>query len=304
MGTPEFAVPCLEALCDSDSVCAVFTQPDKPKGRGNKVTKSPVKEYAESRSIPVFQPMSLRRGDDAEIALKTIESLSPDLIIVTAYGQILPESILTLPKYGCINMHASILPKLRGAAPIQYALLNGDKRTGVTSQQMGTGLDTGDMLITETLTIGEDETAPELTERLSKLAAKVMADTIIALKSGSLNPVKQIDSDSTYAPMIQKEMSLIDFSGDIEKENNKIKAITGYAFFEGKRIKILRSFITDKLSKTPVGTLISEGGKLFVNIGGKLLGISELQLEGGKKQTAEQFLPGHKITDGMVLTDE
>ena len=195
MGTPEFAVPCLRTLAESGhEVAAVFTQPDKPKGRGYKMIPTPVKAAALEYGFPVYQPLSLRKGEDAEEAMRILREAAPELIVVTAYGQILPKEILELPKYGCINIHASLLPGYRGAAPINWVLLNGEKETGVTSMQMSEGLDTGDMLIKRATDIGENETYEELYARLSAMGGEVLAETIDALEKSTLSPEVQDDS--------------------------------------------------------------------------------------------------------------
>ena len=199
---------------------AVFTQPDRPKGRGYKMIPPPVKKCAEEYSIPVFQPLSLRKGEDAEKSMTALREISPELIIVVAYGQILPKEVLELPKYGCINIHASLLPEYRGAAPIQRCILDGKTRTGVTSMMMEEGLDTGDMLIKKELEIGKNETASELHDRLSEMGAEVLLETVKAVENGSLSPVKQDDSLSTYAKMITKDMSALDFSKSAEEIHN------------------------------------------------------------------------------------
>lgn len=195
MGTPDFAVPCLKALIDSgENVTAVFTQPDKPKGRGYKLAPPPVKDLALTYNIPVYQPLSLKKGEDAEASLKIIKELSPDLIVVVAYGKILPKAVLDAPKYYCINVHASLLPKYRGAGPIQWSVLNGEKVTGVTTMLMAEGVDTGDMLLSSSLEIGENETASELHDRLSVLGAELLLETVKGVKLGSITPIPQDDS--------------------------------------------------------------------------------------------------------------
>ena len=206
MGTPDFAVPCLKALVDAKhNVQAVFTQPDKPRGRGNKLVPTPVKKFAIECNIPVYQPTGLRKGNDAESSLQVLQELNPDLIVVVAYGQILPKSILDLPKYRCINIHASLLPKYRGAGPIQRCILDGETLTGVTSMYMEEGLDTGDMLIKEEITIGKNMIADELHDALSEMGAEVLLKTIQAIEDGSIVRTPQDDSKSTYAKMITKE---------------------------------------------------------------------------------------------------
>ncbi|MDE5993716.1 MAG: methionyl-tRNA formyltransferase, partial [Oscillospiraceae bacterium] len=245
MGTPDFAVPCLKALIDSgENVTAVFTQPDKPKGRGYKLTPPPVKEVALTHNIPVYQPLSLKKGEDAETAMKTITELAPDLIIVVAYGKILPKAILDAPKY-CINVHASLLPKYRGAGPIQWSVLNGEKVTGVTTMLMAEGIDTGDMLLSKSTEIGENETASELHDRLSELGAEVLLETVKAVKSDSLTPVPQEDSQSTHAPMLTKDMCPIDFSKSAQEVHNQIRGLSAFpcatTVLDGKRLKVYRS---------------------------------------------------------------
>lgn len=211
MGTPDFAVPSLKRLIENKhNIKAVFTQPDRPKGRGHKLAFSPIKEVAIENDIPVFQPLSFK---DQQV-VDNLKSLAPELIVVVAYGRLLPQSVLDIPKYGCINVHGSILPKYRGAAPIQWSVLNGDKETGVTTMFMEKGLDTGDILKVLKTPIKEDETASELYDRLSFLGADVLEDTIADLVDGKLERKKQDDSKASYAPMLSKEMSNIDFAAN------------------------------------------------------------------------------------------
>lgn len=303
MGTPDFSVPCLKALAEGeDNVSAVFTQPDKPKGRGYKMIPTPVKTAASEYDLPVYQPQSLRKGEDAEKALAILRELNPDLIIVTAYGQILPQEILDLPKYGCINIHASLLPKYRGAAPIQWCILNGEKKTGVTSMMMEAGLDTGDMLMKCETEIGENETAQELWDRLSVMGGELLSDTIKALKAGELKREKQDDSQSCYSPMIKKEMSSLDFSWDAHKIHNTIRGITGFTMLNGKRLKIYRSALLDKESSDSLNGEIIDADNFTVKCGdGKLIRFDEIQLEGSKRMKTADFLRGKKLIKGTVL---
>ncbi|MBQ5314700.1 MAG: methionyl-tRNA formyltransferase, partial [Oscillospiraceae bacterium] len=248
MGTPDFAVPCLKALIDSDNkVTGVFTQPDKPKGRGYKLTPPPVKVLAEENNIPVFQPTSLKKGEDAENALKTLKELSPDLIVVVAYGKILPKEVLDVPKLYCMNVHASLLPKYRGAGPIQWSVLNGEKETGVTTMLMAEGLDTGDMLMKKSTEIGENETASELHDRLSLIGAELLIETIDAIKQGNVTPVKQNDDESSYSPMLTKDMCPVDFNKTAREIHNQIRGLSDWpcatAIMGEKRIKIYKSHI-------------------------------------------------------------
>lgn len=301
MGTPDFAVPCLEALCNnSHDVCGVFTQPDKPKGRGYKMIPTPVKVCAEKYNIPVYQPLSLKKGDDAESALDTLRELSPELIIVVAYGQILPESVLSLPKHGCINIHASLLPEYRGAAPIQWCILDGKTTTGVTSMMMEKGLDTGDMLIKKSLDIGENETASQLHDRLSALGAQVLIETVEAVENNTIKPEKQDDSLSCYAKMITKDMSRLDFNKDALTVHNIIRGITGFTMLSGKRLKIYSSVIEGESSSAP-GT-VADTDKFSVVCGdGKCVRFTEVQYEGSKRMKTEDFLRGHKLDKNIVL---
>ncbi|MBQ9956168.1 MAG: methionyl-tRNA formyltransferase [Ruminococcus sp.] len=303
MGTPDFAVPCLKALAESNhSVEAVFTQPDKPKGRGYKMIPTPVKASALEYGLTVHQPLSLRKGDDAVEAMETLKSIAPDLIVVTAYGQILPKEVLELPKYGCINIHASLLPAYRGAAPINWCILNGETRTGVTSMQMSEGLDTGDMLIKSETEIGENETYAELYERLSVMGGEVLLKTLTALEEGTLAPEKQDDSLSSYSPMIRKEMSALDFSKSAGELHNTIRGVTGFTMLGGKRLKIFRSEIVSGESDSAKNGEIVNPADFTVKCGdGKLLKFTEIQLEGSKRMKTEDFLRGKKLEKGEIL---
>ncbi|MDE7364727.1 MAG: methionyl-tRNA formyltransferase [Ruminococcus sp.] len=301
MGTPDFAVPCLKKLAESvHDVSAVFTQPDKPKGRGYKMIPTPVKATALEYNIPVYQPLSLRKGEDAENSLKILHDISPDLIVVTAYGQILPKEVLELPEYGCINIHASLLPKYRGAAPINWVLLNGEKETGVTSMQMSEGLDTGDMLIKKAVKIGENETYSELYSQLSEIGGDVLMETIAGLENNSLNPEKQDDSQSCYSPMIRKEMSRLDFTKSAEEVHNIIRGVTGFTTLSGKRLKVFSSEIADNITLTESGT-IADTEKFGVSCSDKVIVFNEIQLEGSKRMKTVDFLRGRKLTKGEKL---
>lgn len=305
MGTPDFAVPCLEALIKSEyEVVGVFTQPDKPKGRGYELAPPPVKVCALENNIPVFQPVSMRNGE----ALEIINSLNADLIIVVAFGKILPEEILKSVKYGCINIHASLLPKLRGAAPIQWSILNGDEVAGVTSMQMDVGLDTGDMLIKESIDIPDDMNAGELFDKLSKLGAKVLIDTIKSVEDNTLNPIKQDDSQSTYAAMLTKDMCPIDFNKSAREVHNHIRGLSPWPVattkINGKLLKIHKSQILDDNFSGVSGEVADNNNRLVVVCGdGKAVEILELQAEGKKKTDAASYLRGNKIELGTVLGD-
>lgn len=301
MGTPDFAVPCLRVLAESEhEVAAVFTQPDKPKGRGYKMIPTPVKAAAEEYGLPVYQPLSLRKGEDAENAMEILNNIAPDLIVVTAYGQILPKEILELPKYGCINIHASLLPKYRGAAPINWVLLNGEKTTGVTSMQMNEGLDTGDMLIKKSTDIGENETYSQLYSRLADMGGEVLTETIAALEKGELSPEKQDDSLSSYSPMIKKEMSSLDFTKSAEEIHNTIRGVTGFTMMNGKRLKVFASEISHNIAHGEAGT-IADAEKFAVSCGDGVVLFTEIQLEGSKRMKMADFLRGRKLEKGAKL---
>lgn len=300
MGTPDFAVPCLKALCESgENVSAVFSQPDKPKGRGYKLTPPPVKEYALTRSIPVYQPLSLKKGEDAEKAYEILSSLAPDLIVVVAYGKILPTRILSLPKTYCINIHASLLPRYRGAGPIQWSLLNGEKVTGVTSMIMADGIDTGDMLLKEETEIGENETADELHDRLSEMGARVLLDTVKALKEGTLKPVPQNEEEATHAPMLSKELCPIDFSKPAQEIHNQIRGLSSWpcavANIAGRRLKVYRSELDNIHHGGKAGDICDK--ERFTVICGDGFGITftEVQAEGGKRMKTADYLRGNKL---------
>lgn len=288
MGTPDFAVPCLEALInDGNEIQAVFTQPDKPRSRrGFTLTPSPVKVKAIENNIEVFQPMTLKDGE----ALSILQKLMPEMIVVAAYGKILPKEIIELPKYGCINIHASLLPEYRGAAPIQRVILDGRKKTGVTAMYMDIGLDTGDMLMKTEVEIGDNETADELHDKLSSAGAELIVKVVHDAKNGNLVREKQDDSKSCYAGMITKEMSKIDFSKSSQEIHNQIRALgTAYAVFNGKRIKILHTLLNDSSAKA--GTAISVN-PLIIACGSGSLEIVEVQPEGKKRMSAASFING------------
>lgn len=307
MGTPDFAVPCLQALIDNgENVQAVFTQPDKPKGRGYKMLPPPVKSLALTYNIPVYQPLSLKKGEDAENALNILKDLSPDLIIVVAYGKILPKEILELPKYYCINVHASLLPRYRGAAPIQWCVLNGEKETGVTTMLMAEGLDTGDMLLKESVAIGDDETASELHDRLSAVGAELLIKTISAVKIGTITREKQEDSLSNYASMITKDMCPIDFSLSAQQIHNKIRGLSAspcaVTMLNGKRLKIFKSTMSDKKKyDLAAGTVVNEKDFTVVCGDGYTVTFTEVQSEGGKRMKVSDFLRGNHIEKGICL---
>lgn len=301
MGTPEFAVPCLQRLIsDGEDVVGVFTQPDKPKGRGYTLAPPPVKEEALKHEIPVFQPKSMRDGE----ALTILQRLQPELIVVVAYGKILPKEILYFPKYHSVNIHASLLPKYRGSAPIQWCILNGETVTGVTSMLMDEGIDTGDMLLRAETEIPMDMTAGELHDVLASLGAEVLSRTVQAIRENRLNPVAQT-GESNYAPMLTKDLCPIDFSRSALEIHNQIRGLSPWpvatAMWQGKRLKIFRSELGEKTT-APAGTIVSTDGAIAVACGDHtVLRILELQQEGKKRMSAANFLIGHAIAEGTVL---
>ncbi len=301
MGTPEFSVPCLETLINSDNeVVGVFTQPDKPKGRGYEMTPPPVKICAIKHNIPVFQPVSMRNGE----ALEIINSLDADLIIVVAFGKILPKEILESVKYGCINIHASLLPKLRGAAPIQWSIINGETETGVTSMQMDVGLDTGDMLIKKSIVITENMNAGELHDALSQMGADVLIETINTIDN--LNPQKQDNELSNYAPMLSKELCPIDFSKSALEVHNKIRGLSPWPVattkISEKNYKIHKSQILNEKFCGVCGEVVDNNNRIVVMCGdGNCIEILEIQAEGKRKTDTASFLRGHKIELGTII---
>ncbi len=296
MGTPDFAVPALEALAKSEhTVCAVFTQPDKPRGRKMILTPPDVKVCAEKLGIPVFQPESMRTNE----ALEEVKMLNPDVAVVAAYGQILPKSVLDIPKYGCVNIHGSLLPKYRGAAPIQQSVLNGDRITGVTTMLMDVGLDTGDILLKKETEIGENETSGELFDRLAVLGAELILETLSLLEKGEIQPQRQDDSLATHTSKITKSLSPIDFTKPARDVHNKIRGLNPWpaatAKICGKKVKIHSSKLS-KLSGEP-GTILCTR-PLVVACGKNAVEIIELQPDGKKRMSAEAFVAGHKIALG------
>ena len=303
MGTPEFAVPSLRALVDSgDEVVAVVTQPDKPKGRGLEVAPPPTKVLAERHGIPVLQPAKIK----TEEFFNELKKFNPDLICVAAYGKILPKNILDLPHYGCINVHASLLPKYRGAAPINWAIIRGEKVTGITTMKMDEGMDTGDMLLKKEVPIEDEDTGETLSEKLSEIGARLLIETIRLLKEGQLNPIPQDHSQANYAPMLKKEDGKIDWQKSAEEIRNLIRGAlpwpSAYTNLEGKLLKIYKARLAEGGGK-PGEVMKSDSGILRVATGKGTIDILELQIEGGKKLQTQVFLRGRRIEEGMVLGD-
>ena len=294
MGTPDFAVPSLQKLLDAGfEVCAVYTQPDKPKGRGHKLQAPPVKELALRHEIPVFQPASLRK----EEVQQELQSFQPDVIVVVAYGKILPKAVLDLPRLGCINVHGSLLPKYRGAAPIQWTVINGDGTGGVTTMFMGEGLDTGDMLLKAETPVGAEETAGQLFDRLKDLGADLLLETLEKLERGKLTPVPQNEEDATHAPMLSKELSVIDWSKPARELHDLIRGLnpwpSAYSYLDGKKLKIHASRVAEGSGEA--GKAFSKDGNLLVYCGKDALELTEIQTENGKRMDGKSYLLGHPL---------
>lgn len=304
MGTPDFAVPSLRALAESgDTVVGVVSQPDRPKGRGHKVQPTPVKLTAQEYGIPVFQPGTLKNNS----FLDKLKELEPDIIIVAAYGQLLPGYVLDYPKYGCVNVHGSLLPKYRGAAPVQQCIINGDKITGITTMYMNRTLDTGDMILKAEVEIGDDETAGELFDRLAELGGELIVETLERIKSGTAPREKQDDSLSSYAPMLKKDTGHIDWSKSAADILNLIRGTNpwplAYAEYMGETMKIYRAAYGTKTDTETPGRIIGiTGKKLEVCCGdGNSILIDEIQFKGGKRMNVASYINGHTIEIGETL---
>lgn len=301
MGTPDFAVPCLDKLIKKHQVVGVFTQPDKPVGRKQILTPPPVKVLAENNNIPVFQPERIKNSNTLEI----IKELNPDVIIVVAYGKILPTEILTAARYGCVNVHASLLPKYRGAAPIQWAILNGDKITGVSIMQMDEGIDTGDIILVRETEINPDETSEELFDRLSVMGADALIDALELIDNNKANATPQPKGDFGYAKMIGRELCPIDWSKSAAEIHNQVRGLQSWPVatttINGKNLKIHKTKIVDNIGNYP-GEIVDNNKRLIVSCGdNKCLEILELQLDGKKRMNSQAFLTGNKIEIGTVL---
>lgn len=311
MGTPDFAVNPLHALAEAGyEVAGVITQPDKPKGRGKTMLPTPVKEEAMKHGFPVYQPVKVR---DPEF-LQVLEKLDPDIIVVAAFGQIIPKSILELPKYGCINIHASLLPKYRGAAPIQQAVIDGEKESGVTIMRMGTGLDTGDMISRIVVPIAKDETGGTLFDKLAEAGAKLLVETLPHIFDGTAVYEKQPEESPTpYAGMITKQMGLINFGKSAAELERLVRGLnpwpSAFTFWNGKTLKVWESFVVKSeeagAEKSEPGTVVKTDKKgIYVACGEDVLVLSQVQLEGKKRMDADAFLRGCHIETGSRFTDK
>ena len=301
MGTPDFAAASLEALIDSrHEIQAVVTQPDKPKGRKGELTPSPVKVVAEEKGIKVYQPLKVR---DEEF-VKTLRAYNPDVIVVVAFGQIIPLSILQMPKFGCVNIHGSLLPKYRGAAPIQWAVLDGEKETGITTILMDEGIDTGDILLKKTIKIDTDETSGSLFDKLMALGAETILETLDELEKGNLTPTKQGESPTAYAKMLTKAMGLIDFTKSAKELDCFVRGMdpwpSAYTLLSGKTLKLWKVRVVEGGGKA--GSVIEIGKESFtVACGEGAIEVLEVQLEGQKRMSAGDFLKGSTLNIGQEL---
>lgn len=321
MGTPDFALESLKALYEAKyDIIGVVTNIDKPKGRGMKMVASPVKEYAIEKNLQVYQPIKVRNNPEF---LEEVKKLNPDLICVVAYGKILPQELLDIPQYGCVNVHGSLLPEYRGAAPIQWAVLNGDKKTGVTTMFMNAGMDTGDMILKEEVEIGEDETTGELWDRLKTIGANLLIKTVKEIENGTATRTKQPE-EGTMAPMLSKEMAKIDWknktANDIKNLVRGLNPIMGaYTFLDGKRIKfwkvqtLTENELLEKfqeleeykyhLNKMQAGTVLFSDDKkgLFIKANGGILQVLEIQGENSKRMAVGDFLRGNPVGVGNMF---
>lgn len=324
MGTPDFAQESLKSIYDAGfEIIGVVTNPDKPKGRGMKLAYSPVKEYALEKNLKIYQPIKIRNNTEF---LDEIRALAPDVICVVAYGKILPKEILEIPKLGCINVHGSLLPKYRGAAPIQWAVLNGDKTTGITTMYMNEGMDTGDMILKEEVEIGPEETTGDLWQKLSKIGGEILVKTLKLIEEGKVPREKQTE-EATLAPMLNKEMALIDWeNSDANKIHNLIRGLNpimgAYSYIDGKKIKFWKSKVLTKeeffsyktefeeyeakFNNLVPGTILIADDKdgLYIKANGGVLKILEIQGENAKRMPTADFLRGNHLIAGMIFSKE
>lgn len=303
MGTPDFAVASLAALVEGGhEIVLAVTQPDKPKGRGHRLAPPPVKEFALKRGIEVYQPASVR----TEEAYQRLAACGAEAFIVAAYGKILPEAVLNLPKHGCINVHASLLPKYRGAAPIQWSIANGETVTGVTTMQMDAGLDTGDMLLKTEVAITPEDTGETLHDKLAAAGAEVLLETLARLEAGTLTREAQDDSQSCYAPMLSKETSRIDFGKTPAEIVNLVRAMNPYpaahTLYQGKRMRAFRAECIAASGAEPCGTILAASEKgIDVKCGGGAVRITEVQFDGKKRMQVADYLRGNTVETGEIL---
>jgi methionyl-tRNA formyltransferase len=303
MGTPDFAVPSLKALYENHNISAVFTQPDRPRGRGKKLTPSPVKEFAVEKGIEVYQPEKLKNDLETIEALRRME---PDFIIVVAFGQILPKVVLDIPKYSCINLHASLLPKYRGAAPINWCIINGEKYSGNTTMLMDVGLDTGDMLLKSKYEITENMTYGELHDILMKDGAQLLLDTIEGMSKGTITPIKQVDSESCYAPLLDKNIANIDWNKSARAVVNLVRGLNprpiAYTSYNGEKMKVIKASLLSETSAKEPGKILEVSKKgIAVSCNEGTVLIEEVQFPNGKPLRVEEYIKGNSIEEGIIL---
>lgn len=303
LGTPEFAVPSLNALAAQHQVAAVYTQPDRPKGRGNQVAESAVKLAAKRLGLEVCQPERIRRAEN----LEPLKAWAAEIMVVVGYGQIIPQNIIDMPRHGILNVHASLLPQYRGAAPIQWAIANGESETGVTIMQIDAGLDTGDMLLKESLPIGRSETAPELSVRLAMVGAELLLETIRQIEAGTVRREKQRSEDASFAPILKKEDGLVDWHRPAHEIFNRWRGFNpwpgAYSFFRSRQLSITAMQCAERKLDAP-GRLYAEKHHLFAGCGGgSTLELLEIQLAGKKRMNAEAFLNGYRLLENEMLGD-
>ncbi len=303
MGTPEIAVPCLEKLIEENhEIVGVVTRTDKPKGRGKKLAMPPVKEIAVKNDINVYQPKKARDED----FINEIRVLSPDLIIVVAYGQILPKEILEIPKYGCVNVHVSLLPKYRGSAPINWVIINGEEKTGVSTMYMDEGLDTGDIILQKEIDLNDEITAGELHDKIMYMGADLLKDTVNMIESGNAPRAKQVDSESSYAPIMDKSLGKIDFSKSAKEIHNLVRGVnpwpSAYTNYDGETMKVWKTKITVEDSTKEPGTIIEvnkDGIKVCTK--DKIILLEEIQMPNKKRVLVGEYIKGNTIKTGVVL---
>jgi methionyl-tRNA formyltransferase len=302
LGTPSFAVPAFERVAAAHRILGVFTQPDRPKGRGGQTAAPPVKEAALRLGLPVHQPERVRRPEVVE----QLRAMSPEAMVVVGYGQIIPQSIIDIPRHGIINVHASLLPKYRGAAPIQWAIANGETRTGVTTMRIDAGLDTGAMLLKWETDIGPGESAPELGGRMAQAGAGLLIQTLDGLEAGAIHAEAQDNAQATLAPILKKEDGIIDWSRSAVETFNRARGFLpwpgAYSFFRGQMLHIWKARVAEEAGTGEPGRLIPQKKRLLVTSGhGTALEALEVQIEGRKRMSAEAFLNGHRLNENEVL---
>lgn len=304
MGTPDFAVETLKALveCGKHEIALAVTQPDKPRGRGHKMMPPPVKEYALAHEIPVYQPTSMKNEESAE----KLAQVKADVFVVAAYGKLLPETVLNIPPHGCINVHASLLPKYRGAAPIQWSIVNGESVSGVTTMLMEKGLDTGDMLLKQEVPIVETETGSSLHDKLSVTGAALLLKTLDELEAGTLQPEKQDDSLSCYAPMLNKEVSKIDFTKTSREIYNLVRGMNSYPYahteYQGRRMKVIWAEQENSKTSGQNGEILEVTPKgILVKCADGAINITQIQFDGKKQMPVSEYIKGNTIETGVIL---